>query len=668
MPRLWYSALSVGIDPANCAWGYSLSIHPIYRRGSDGPQPRLHPAAWLLAALLALVLALPAAAQVIVQQADQLAAISPFLETQLSAGSEPVSFLVVLREQVDAQPLLDAAFTEPFDRTARATELYHTLTSRAQQSQAPLRAWLDANGIPYRPFYIVNMIEVRGDAAAAQALRRFAAVDRLAANPLVSGQNVLPPAIFQKASSFLENGEVVLAGQDNAMPAQAALDLPYGLTYTHAPAVWDLGFRGQGIVVASQDTGVQWDHPALKERYRGWDAQQAKAAHAYNWFDAWGDSSCASDPQIACDDSGHGTHTVGTMVGAGADSGYSVLGMAPDAQWIGCRNMLNGEGTPASYAACFEFMLAPYPQGGDPFTDGRPELAPHIINNSWSCPADEGCDADSLRRVVETVRSAGQLIVASAGNYGPACSTVQFPIGMHDAVFSIGAHDSAGALASFSSRGPVTSDGSNRLKPDLVAPGVSVLSAYPTASYGYLSGTSMSSPHVAGAAALLWSAAPELIGNVDLTEQVLIKSATPVPDSQCLPGVAPVTPNPAYGYGRLDVYAAVEMALTPWQVAVKVVDAAGEPRDNVPVVIVDALTGYPYRTLTGFNGMARFPRIYYGRYMLRVGQGSDRIQIAGVNLSPDGDPITGERRYIRQITYHPFTPSNWIYLPTLVQN
>ncbi len=636
---------------------------------SRRPAWRTHAAAGflalLLAALPALLFALPAWAQAGAQQADGLAAISPQLERQLAAAEAPVSFLVILDEQVDARPWLEAAGAASLDRTDRAAALYAALTARAQSSQAPLRAWLDAHGIAYRPFYIVNMIEVLGDATVAQELRRFAQVDRLAANPLVAGAET----IQARASWLHEIAPAAPATSVQAASLQATVALPYGLTYTRAPEVWALGFRGQGIVVASQDTGVQWDHPALKARYRGWDAQQSQASHVDNWFDAWGADSvfdpCNGNHQIPCDDSGHGTHTVGTMVGNTGASGPGILGMAPDAQWIGCRNMLNGVGTPASYAACFQFMLAPYPQGGDPFIDGRPELAPHVVNNSWSCPPDEGCDIESLRRVVETVRSAGLFVVASAGNYGSAgCFSVQYPIAIYDAVFSVGAHDSSGDLAYFSSRGPVSADGSNRLKPDLTAPGVAVYSAYRGNAYDTLSGTNMSAPHTAGAVALLWSAAPELLGDVDLTEQALLKSATPVPDGACLPGGMPASPNPSFGYGRLDVYAAVTLAQKPWQAAVRVLDAAGDPYDGVNIVFVDELTGYTYRAQTGFDGIARLPRIWAGRYTLRVGEGDGQVQVSDVVL----DLAAGERRYTRQVTYAPFTATDWTFIPLFVQN
>jgi hypothetical protein len=278
--------------------------------------------------------------------------------------------------------------------------------------------------------------------------------------------------------------------------------------------------------------------------------------------------------------------------------------------------MLNGVGTPASYAACFEFFLAPYPQDGDKFADGRPDLAPHIINNSWACPPNEGCDVNSLRQVVETVRAAGQFVVSSAGNEGPSCASVRNPIAFHDAVFSVGAHDNSGAIAFFSSRGPVTIDGSGRLKPEITAPGVSVYSSYIGGGYTTLSGTSMAAPHVAGAVALLWSAAPTLIGQIELTEQLLIKSATPVADNRCGEAEGAV-PNYTFGFGRLNVLAAIEMAQRPSSLTVSARDFAGASIPNVEVELVDRYTGYVFHAQTAANGKAEFSLLYGGDYELR---------------------------------------------------
>lgn len=594
------------------------------------------------------------------------AAVSDHLAQELASAQEPVSFLIILRDQVDAARFVSEATIQAASRESRATALYQELTARARANQAPLRAWLTSQGIAYRAFYLVNMIEVQGDAALAAALTERPEVARLVSNPQVANALTIP---LEPSIVWAQQLAAVAATE-----AKASVALPYGLEYTHATDVWAKGYTGQGIVVASQDTGVEWDHPALQPAYRGMISTTVTTTltaalnatggvtttvdHVYNWFDAWDTqgrpSRCVQDAQIPCDDHGHGTHTVGTMLGDATGQGDSILGMAPDAEWIGCRNMLNGFGTPASYTACFEFFLAPYPQGGDPFADGRPELAPHIINNSWGCPPVEGCDATSLRQVVETMRAAGQMVVASAGNDGAGCSSVRNPISMHDAVFSVGAHSSTGTIAGFSSRGPVTADSSGRLKPEISAPGVAVRSTWVNNGYNTIQGTSMASPHVAGAVALLWSAVPSLVGDIDKTEQILIKSATPVPANACGEGDDPVVPNNTYGYGRLDILAAVEMAQAPMGLTIAVTDEDAEPIAEKMVTVIDNLTGYRYIASTYFNGTVHFPDLFTGDY---------DVEVAGATTQS----ITLENNQPGRLTMEVTTATPTIYLPQVMK-
>jgi serine protease AprX len=582
----------------------------------------------ILALLLSLVSPGFSSAQEVQPSGVQEAAVSEHLQRQLAASSGPVSFLVIMSEQVDAANLVEAQGLGGATRRTKARTIYEELTAVARNTQAPIRAWLDTQGIEYRSFYLVNMLEVYGDAAVVDAMRQLPGVARLVANPPV-GQQL---AVAEPHPPWLKP---LWQG-----PLEGSQALPYGIEYTNAPDVWAMGFRGQGIVIASQDTGVEWDHPALQLKYRGTVsdtvAMTLTVDHVYNWFDAWPQAGrpprCEIDPQAPCDDHGHGTHTVGTLLGDATAAGDSILGMAPEAQWIGCRNMDHGVGTPASYTACFEFFLAPYPQGGDPLTDGRPELGPHIVNNSWGCPPAEGCDAESLRQVVETVRAAGQMVVASAGNSGSSCSSVRDPIAIYDATFSVGAHNSLGNIALFSSRGPVTIDGSNRRKPDLAAPGVGIRSATVNGGYSTLNGTSMASPHVAGAVALLWSAVPGLIGQIDLTEQVLFKSAIPAPASQCDGGGDPVVPNNAFGFGRLDVLAAVQLAQQPVTLTVSVVDLAAAPVAGMAITVTDQLTGYSYTGVTGEDGAAALPAFYAGEYQV-VTAGGARYETALITLA-----------------------------------
>lgn len=206
-------------------------------------------------------------------------------------------------------------------------------------------------------------------------------------------------------------------------------------------------------------------------------------------------------------------------------------------------------------------MLAPFPTGGDPFTDGDPTQSAQILNNSWGCTDLEGCDPELLGPAARALQAAGIFVVASAGNEGPRCASVQDPLAIYEDVLSVGAVDTSGALSSFSSRGPVTVDGSGRLKPDLLAPGERVLSAFPEDTYEYQDGTSMAGPHLVGVVALMWSANPALVGNVDLASQILEDTAQVYRGSPPECAVQSGSPNDAIGYGIVDAYAAVQAAL-----------------------------------------------------------------------------------------------------------
>jgi subtilisin family serine protease len=470
-------------------------------------------------------------------------------------GGAAAEFLVVLADQADLSAAADFS-----TRAEKGMYVFDTLREKARVTQKPLLDWLAARGIEHRSFYIVNLIWVNGGRDIALSLASRKDVWRIEGNPRVS--NDLP------ASSGRTEPNAPAAIETN-------------ITYARAPEVWALGYTGQGIVVGGQDTGYQWDHPALKGKYRGWNGSAAD--HDYNWHDSIhsGGGVCGPDSPVPCDDDQHGTHTMGTVLG---DDGVgNQIGMAPGAKWIGCRNMNVGVGTPATYLECFEFFLAPYPVGGTP-AQGDPAKAPDVTNNSWGCPISEGCAWSTLQAAVEAQRAAGIMTVVSAGNSGSACSTVNDPPSIYDASYSVGAlQKGTDTIASFSSRGPVTVDGSNRVKPDICAPGTNIRSSVPGGGYeGGWSGTSMAGPHVAGAVALLWSARPELLNQIGATEYILSQSATHISSSACS---SSGWPNNTYGYGRLDVRTALDQE-TP------------TPAPTPPITPTPAITAPPTDTPT----------------------------------------------------------------------
>jgi subtilisin family serine protease len=459
------------------------------------------------------------------------AKIAPWLASRLAAGGSD-SFLVLFDDEASLSRAVAGAGRSHDPHRA----VYDVLRHRARSLQSVVREELTKAGVPFRPLYIINGLAVRGDLALVRRLAAHGEVVRIIGDPVVRGVDVdlLAP-----------------------LPAAPTAGPEWGVTMIEANKVWALdGKRGEGIVVASADTGVDWTHPALRGKYRGWNGTTAN--HDYNWFDAIADLAAPLDDYTPS----HGTHTTGTMVGD--DGAGNQVGVAPGARWIGCRNMNVGNGQPSTYLACNQFFLAPYPHGGDPELDGDPTKAPDIVNNSWGCPPSEGCDVNVLKDSFAALRAAGILAVVSAGNTGSSCSTVTDPPAIYDESFVVGATDSSNFLANFSSRGPVTVDGSGRLRPDVAAPGVAVRSSLRGGGYGTLSGTSMAGPHTAGAAALLWSAKPQVRGLIGITRCLISQSARSnfvqlsIPQT-CGGTGAANRPNNLFGYGLIDAYDAIHL-------------------------------------------------------------------------------------------------------------
>ncbi len=463
--------------------------------------------------------------------------VDPNVLDKAEAG-QLVEYIVVMQEQADLSLVKNLS-----TKQEKGAFVYAQLRATAEKSQVALINLLDQAEVYYQSFFLINAAFVESKLDVLEAVASLEGVKNIHGNPLIQAEIPAQPLL----SGASRGGNAV----------------EWGISKIQADKVWDLGIRGEDIVIGGQDTGYEWDHPALKEKYRGWDGMVAE--HAYNWHDAIqmpinGDTNpCGYASDSPCDDHFHGTHTMGTMVG---DEGDNQIGVAPDAQWIGCRNMDKGVGTPVTYIECFEWFLAPYDLDGQ---NPNPGLAPHVINNSWSCPESEGCfpnNFEVMQMAVDNLRAAGVVVVVSAGNSGNACSTVNRPAAIYESSFSVGATQQNDTIAGFSSRGPVTVDGSNRLKPDVSAPGVGVRSATLNGNYGLATGTSMAGPHVAGLVALIISANPNLAGNVDEIEEIIRLTAVPrTTDQECggIPGSE--VPNHTYGYGRVDALAAVSMAL-----------------------------------------------------------------------------------------------------------
>ncbi|MBW2277762.1 MAG: S8 family serine peptidase [Deltaproteobacteria bacterium] len=443
----------------------------------------------------------------------------------------PVWFFAVLDERADLSGARELATKEQ-----KGHFVFERLTEVAESTQAPLLRELQELGVAHRRFFIVNAILIHGDCDLVERIARRSDVRLVLPNPRIEVDLAGP------------SGEPAVTNDTRATE--------WGLDTLGVPEVWGLGIDGEGVVVGGQDTGVEWDHAAIMEMYRGWDG--SAASHDYNWYDSIhsGGGSCGADSIEPCDDHDHGTHTIGTIVGD--DGGDNQIGVAPGALWIACRNMDQGVGWPSSYLECYEFFLAPCPVGGSPLTDGDPSLAPHVTNNSWMCPPSEGCSWDVLQEATEAQVAAGIVMVASNGNEGSGCSSCSDPPAIYEASFSVGASNSDDDIAGFSSRGPVTVDSSDRMKPNVSAPGVGVRSCVPGGGYASWNGTSMAGPHVAGLVALLISAEPSLAGQVEQIEQIIEQTALPRTTNQGCGGDSSTdVPNNVYGHGIVSASAAV---------------------------------------------------------------------------------------------------------------
>lgn len=427
---------------------------------------------------------------------------------------------VIMKDQAD---ISDVAKIK--DRDERLNEAFDQLTKFSNTTQSDLRIFFDRTGVEYTPYYLENALEVRGGTLLRLYLMTRPEVERVIPSPRLRAVPDDAPA----------PGDI----------SEVDGSVQWNISMIGADKVWDeFNVRGEGIVVGQSDSGVDGNHPAIRKQYRGFNK-----GDDYNWFDPWDGTTSPND------EVGHGTHTMGTILGANG------IGVAPKAQWIGCVNLDRNLANSALYLDCMQFMFAPFPHGGDPFKDGDPSQAAHVLNNSWGCPTLEGCDPNALLYAANNLRDAGIFVVVSTGNDGPNCETIESPLSLYDSVFSVGAIDQFGNMADFSSRGPVMVDGSGRIKPDIVAPGVNILSSTPEGTYAEFSGTSMAGPHIAGVVALIWSAQPNLIGDIDATEKLIEDTAQPYNGAIPAPCGSGGKSSNVYGFGVVDVYKAVKQAL-----------------------------------------------------------------------------------------------------------
>ena len=517
--------------------------------------------------LLALALAASLPAPSTAASPQPQAVVEPQLLKELAARDQ-ATFIVYLREKANLSPALRVQ--EKLARRQAVVEALQVTAGRSQRELLFLLDELQAAGHvqAVQPLWITNAIIVTGDGEALKALQARPEVARIRADH----EHWLP----------------------EPLPASAAVPsatVAWNLRLIGADRVWnELDITGQGVVVANMDSGVDWQHPALRQAYRG----APQGTHDYNWYDVTGTYPVAPDDGL-----GHGTHTMGILVGHDPQATVQHVGVAPGARWIAVKVFDDGGRTTDSRLhRGFQWILAPTDRRGEALDPSR---APDVLNSSWG--ASNIADL-TFWDDVAALRAAGILPVFSGGNKGELGEgAVGTPAGYPHS-FGVGAIDANELLADWSSRGPSYW---GEIKPDVAAPGVAVLSSLPDGNYDAWDGTSMAAPHAAGTAALL------LAANLALTVDDLETFLTGTAYDLGQPG-----PDNGTGAGRLDAYAAVSWALGAGRLVGQVIAAdTGLPLAAAQVEGLSHDTGHTFRTASDAQG-AYAVAVPAGRYQVKA--------------------------------------------------
>ncbi|MGS2640213.1 S8 family serine peptidase [Streptosporangium sp. LJ11] len=525
------------------------------------------------------------------QASPEFDKIDRVVQADLSTDDK-ATFWVRLKDDAD----LRAARTAK-TKAEKGKEVYRAKTKTAAASQTNLRKLLKAARADFTPFWIVNTVKVTGDAKLAAEIAKLPEVTAIEPSRVVRLPDPEPAKEVKATAASVE----------------------WNIDRINATKVWDeLGDHGEGIVIGSIDSGAQWDHPALVSAYRG-TKPGGGVDHNYNWVDTIGVCSAG----VPCDDLGHGTHTMGTMVGG--DGGANNIGVAPGAKWITAKACtVKPRSCPNdALLAAGQWMLAPTDLN---HRNPRPDLAPDVINNSWG-----GAGLDLwYDEMVRAWVAAGIFPTFSNGNEAlrapVTCESTGNP-GGNIAAYSAGAFDSEGRIGEFSSRGP----GENgEIKPNITAPGVNVRSSWNDGGYRPNSGTSMAGPHVAATVALMWSMSPSLKNDVENTRALLDGTAADVDDTSC-GGTA--ADNHVWGEGMLDAYAAVKA--TPageLGTLAGTVTSGGSPLAGATI----GVSGPVSRTVTtAQDGSYTLPRLLSGDYEITFGKFAYDEVTATVTVTTD---------------------------------
>ena len=401
------------------------------------------------------------------------------------------------------------AFLNPATQQAFRKSLATVGPVRAKSGHALLVTELQQVGA--QPTAFDDFLKALADSGKVESIRKYwitdavsFTVDRellptIAAQPdlhyLVEDQplELVDPVESQSSSSGF-------AGSDNDM------------ALTGVRTLWNKGYTGHGRLVCNFDTGVEGTHPALAANWLGANG----GSESQSWFDPYGTTA-------PVDGNGHGTHTMGIMVGR---DGADTIGVAFNAAWISAAVVDRGQ----NLGKTVSDILAAFQWAADP--DGNPQTVddlPDVVSNSWGIPRGlfPPCD-QTFYQAIDNLEALGVVVIFACGNEGPNRGTIRNPADRTSSPtnsFSIGAVDQTQSdlpVAPFSSRGPATCD-STKIKPELMAPGVLIRSSYRGGGYKLMSGTSMAAPFVAGCVALMREYNPD--ATVEQIKSALIQSA-----------------------------------------------------------------------------------------------------------------------------------------------
>ncbi len=426
------------------------------------------------------------------------AKIDPALD-RLGSDTE-ISVIVTLKDNINIRKYRRG------NKKQRRTKLIKALKTNAKKTQKKTRDFLKRNNIEHIDLWLNNAILLKAKTGFIRELAQISEIEKIVLDQTV----LLQEPILSAVTTAEQNLNII-----------------------NAPAAWDIGLTGSGIVIAGMDTGVDIFHQDLNDNFRG---------GTNSWKDFF------QNEPAPVDLNGHGTQTMGIM--AGGDPNSPTIGVAPGAKWIAVRIFDNSDPPETTFGKIhqgFQWFLDP---DNDPNTNDTPD----IINNSWGVRNSLNDCVLEFYNDIETLKTAGVAVVFSAGNDGPDPNTSLFPAN-YDNALAVGAIDNSLVITDFSSRGP--SPCRQEVFPNIVAPGKAIRTsdltggAFPD-TYTIVSGTSLAAPHVAGAIALLLEAFPDLDPwQIEMSfEFTALDLGTEGPEND-------------YGYGLIDIAAAYERVAGP---------------------------------------------------------------------------------------------------------